>query len=141
MKSVFRVLILISAVLLLNACSSQASIEVSCDDFDQNSNQTGELAVPVGKEFTLTLCSNPTTGFQWSEEVKISDEGMIAQVNHVLVPPSGGEDDPPPGAAGEEVWTFKSLQAGKSTVSLEYSRPWEGGEKGTWTYVLTVEVK
>jgi outer membrane biogenesis lipoprotein LolB len=42
MKSVFRVLILISAVLLLNACSSQASIEVSCDDFDQNSNQTGK---------------------------------------------------------------------------------------------------
>jgi hypothetical protein len=25
--------------------------------------------------------------------------------------------------------------------TMEYSRPWEGGEKGEWTFTLTVIVK
>jgi len=45
------------------------------------------------------------------------------------------------GAPGEEVWTFKALKKGTSTIALEYSRPWEGGEKGEWTLNLTVIVK
>ena len=45
------------------------------------------------------------------------------------------------GTPGQEVWTFEALKKGSSTVSLEYDRPWEGGEKGEWTFELTVVVK
>jgi len=45
------------------------------------------------------------------------------------------------GAPGAQVWTFKALKKGATTVSLDYSRPWEGGEKGVWTFELTVTVK
>ena len=48
---------------------------------------------------------------------------------------------PPPGTAGQEIWTFKALRPGTSTISMDYSRPWEGGEKGEWTFKLTVVVK
>ena len=45
------------------------------------------------------------------------------------------------GGAGKEIWTFKALKKGTSTVSMEYSRPGEGGEKGHWTFVAAVIVK
>jgi inhibitor of cysteine peptidase len=138
MKSITLLVTLIVLVLLLTACTSKSPLEVSCDSFDKEPNQSGEVEVSAGEEFTLVLCSNPTTGFTWSQKADISDPSVVSQVNHVLVPPTG---DTPPGAASDEKWTFKALQAGNSTVSLEYSRNWEGGEKGVWTYQLNVVVK
>jgi len=48
---------------------------------------------------------------------------------------------PAPGTPGKEVWTFKTLKKGTTEVSMEYSRPWEGGEKAEWTFDLVVTVK
>jgi inhibitor of cysteine peptidase len=93
--------------------------------------------VSAGSSFTVTLCSNQTTGFQWSESAQISDQTVIRQTGHKFEPPKGGLV----GAAGQEVWTFEALKKGTSTISMEYSRPWEGGEKGTWKFNLTIVVK
>jgi len=120
--------------------SKQASVEVSCDDFYQQNHISKEVEVGVGGTLTVTLCSNPSTGFIWSETAQISDQSVLQQTDHRLVMP-GAEPPPPPGTAGQEVWTFSALNKGTSTVSMEYSRPWEGGEKGEWTFVLTVTVK
>jgi predicted secreted protein len=29
------------------------------------------------------------------------------------------------GAGGKEIWTFKALGSGKTTIDMEYVRPWE----------------
>jgi len=124
--------------------TEQASIEVSCNDFMETPNISRELEVAVGEVFTVTLCSNPTTGFQWSESVQISDPTVLEQVDHKFVAPEAkgkGNKPPAPGTPSQEIWTFKALKEGESTISMEYSRPWEGGEKGEWTFVLTVTVK
>lgn len=97
-----------------------------------------QINVTTGNTFTVTLCSNATTGFQWSESAQISDEAVVQQTGHEFVSP---ENKGLVGAPGEEVWTFKALKKGTSTIALEYSRPWEGGEKGEWTLNLTVIVK
>jgi len=131
--------------LCLFACSptsKQASPQVSCDDFYQQHHIRKEVEVTAGDSFTVTLCSNPTTGFLWSESAQISDQTILQQTNHEFVAPEAkGDRPPPPGSPGQEVWTFKALKEGKSTVSMEYSRPWEGGKKGEWTFNLTVVVK
>jgi inhibitor of cysteine peptidase len=44
------------------------------------------------------------------------------------------------GAAGKELWTFKALQDGTSTIRLEYIRPWEAGAPPAETFTLTVVV-
>ena len=129
--------------LFLFACApapKQVSVEVSCDDFYQQNHISNEVAVAVGGTVTVTLCSNPSTGFIWSETAQISDQSVLQQTDHKLVMPES-EPPPPPGTPGQEVWTFQALNKGTSTVSVEYSRPWEGGEKGEWTFVLTVTVK
>jgi len=130
---------MVAGSLLLLACSpasEQASVEVSCDDFMKDKHIAKEVQVPADGSLTVTLCSNPTTGFEW-ESAEITDQAVLQQTDHKFVPPEGDV----PGAAGQEVWTFKPLKKGTSTVSMEYSRPWEGGEKGEWTFNLTVVVK
>ena len=140
-------LILVCAVVAISLCllaclptSKQASVEVSCDDFMKQQHISQEAEVAVDGSLTVTLCSNPTTGFQWSESAQISDQTVLEQVDHKFVPPPE-RPEPVEGEAGKEVWTFKALKKGTTEVSLEYSRPWEGGEKATWTFVLTVTVK
>lgn len=116
----------------------EVSLEVSCEEFQSENHISHEIEVPVGGMLVVTLCSNPTTGFQWSETAEISDTAVLEQVSHEFIPPQGTAQT---GAAGKEVWTFKALSEGDSTVSFEYSRPWEGGEKGEWTFELAVEVE
>jgi inhibitor of cysteine peptidase len=45
------------------------------------------------------------------------------------------------GAPGKEIWTFKALKKGTSTISMEYSQPWPNGTKAAETFDLTVVVK
>ena len=133
--------ILISTLSLV-ACASaqrQVSIEVSCDDFMSENHISREVEVAVDGSLMITLCSNPTTGFEW-EPAEISNQTVLEQVDHNFIGPDS-EPPPPPGTPGQEVWTFDALSKGTSTVSIDYSRPWEGGEKGEWTFTLTVIVK
>ena len=133
-------LALFAMALSLLACSSalkQTSVTVAIDEFLKQNNISREIQVATNDTFTVTLGSNPTTGFNWVESAKISDQAVLQQLEHKYVPPQGSL----PGASGQEVWTFRALKAGKTTVSMDYSRPWEGGEKNVWTFTLTVSVK
>lgn len=136
-------LVLMCAVITLTlglcGCSSQSMVEITCDEFYKLQHQGIEVAVPVGESFKVTLCANPSTGFMWGEAT-IDDENALAQVAREYIAP-GGRRPPAPGTAGQEVWTFKALRPGQSTVSIEYGQPWEGGTKAEWTLDLTVTVK
>jgi len=98
------------------------------------------MSTVVGGELTVTLGSNPTTGFGWSEFAEISDETIVQQISHMYVG-KGYETPPPPGTSGEEVWIFKALQRGTTTIYLEYSRPWVEEEIGYWTVTITTTIR
>ncbi len=141
MKTKITLVLIIAAMsTLLLACSpgsNQASVQVSCDDFANSKQISKEVEVAVGDSFTVTLCSNPTTGFEW-ESAKISDQAVLQLLDQKFVSP---EKTGLVGAPGQEVLTLKALKKGTSSISMEYSRPWEGGEKAEWTFGLTVVVK
>ena len=144
-KSILTVAVL-STALLLAACAapaqpaSKAWVEVTCDEFYDNHHINQILEVKAGETFEVKLCSNPTTGFQWSEEAQISVPAVLKQEDHKFIGPES-EPPPPPGTPGQEIWTFQALKQGSSEISLEYSQPWEGGEKGEWTCTVNVVVK
>jgi len=128
--------------LLLGACSPAKTVEVACEDFSESKHVTRQVEVKVGEVLTVSLCSNRTTGFQWSEAARISDKAALRQTGHEFIEPGEENGDGPVvGAPGEERWTFEALRKGTSEVFVEYSRPWEGGEKGEWTFTLTVLVR
>ena len=145
MKSKLILTCIVAVVsLCLFACSptpKQVSVDVSLDDFRKEQQHISqEVEVAVDGSLTLSMYSNPTEGRQWSE-AQISDQTVLQQTDHKLVMPKP-ERPPPPGTGGQEVWTFKTLKKGMSTISMEYIHTWEGGEKEPMrTFVLTVTVK
>lgn len=116
---------------------AEVSLELSRDDFEGENQISRDTAVPVSGLFVLTLHSNPTTGFQWPEMAEVGDATVLEQLSHEFVAPEGGMI----GAAGKEIWTFKAIKEGTTTVFLAYSRPGQGGEQGEWTFELNVVVE
>ena len=130
---------LLALSLSMLACTSrEASLEISCDDFMMDQHFTWEVKVGTGDTVSITLCSNPTTGFRWSESAQIGNHNILKQTDHKYEP---AEEKNIVGGAGQEVWTLKALKEGTTTVSMEYSRPGEGGEKGHWTFTATITIE
>ncbi|MBI4321051.1 MAG: protease inhibitor I42 family protein [Chloroflexi bacterium] len=123
----------------LLACASspkQVAVEASCEELSGERTITRDVELAVGDSLTVTLCSNPTTGFQW-EPAQVTNAGVLRQTESRYVAPEANR----PGAAGRMLWAFKPLKPGNATVSLDYSRPWQGGEKAAWKFVLNVLIK
>ncbi len=119
---------------------------VCCDEFEAQNAVTGNITVPLGEQFVVTLCSNASTGYQWNEEVPFSVNGTVVQTSHEYIEPGSqekgqGQKQNQVGEAGLEQWTFETQTAGETVLYFEYSQPWEGGEKATWTLELTVIVQ
>jgi len=62
----------------------------------------------------------------------------VAQASREFV---GPEDTGMVGAGGTNVWVFDSKAAGTAIIKMSYGRPWEGGEKDTFTLTINVTVK
>jgi len=120
------------------------NIDVSCEDFWVNDSPIvikKDLSIDIGDSVAVVLCSNPTTGFEWGE-AQIKDSSILELVARSYEPGDGAKQNPPiPGSGGTEVLTFQAVDIGKSTVTMEYSQPWEDGQKANWTFVMTVTVK
>ena len=83
----------------------------------------------------LSLCSNPSTGYRWTDPV--SSNPTVASVGGWAY--VAAERDLP-GASGTEDLTIVAAAPGTAVISASYDQPWEGGAKGDWTVELTVEV-
>jgi inhibitor of cysteine peptidase len=139
----FAMALMLLVPVLALGCAPETKAEVpvtlTCDELSAQKNIVKDMDVQIGNKIIVTLCSNKTTGFSWTEKAQISDPQVIEQTAYNWVAPkdTGGRV----GVAGNEVWTFKALAAGKSTVYLQYSQPWTGGAKATWTFKLNLNVK
>jgi inhibitor of cysteine peptidase len=134
----FMVLIAVAAMasLVLSGCSPTGSSAPGAVSVDESSSGK-QVEIAAGGALTVTLESNATTGFQW-ELKSVGDPSVLqSQGGTYNAPEATGMV----GAGGEEVWTFKALKAGNSSLSMEYSQPWEGGTKAAQTFSLTVVVK
>jgi inhibitor of cysteine peptidase len=81
------------------------------------------IEATVGKSFTITLDSNPTTGYQW-QVARQMDTGMVELIDSQYIAPKTDLV----GAPGKEEWHFKAIKEGKAIISFEYVRPWEKDE-------------
>jgi predicted secreted protein len=151
----------IGILLLAGACGSSADISttnppnnqvppapnkylvtVSWEDFAKEAHILRQVEVKNGDVFTVALDSNATTGFSWTEQAKIADGNILKQTQHKYIAPRASDDTKPVvGMSGIEEWWFAAGQTGITTITMSYSRPWEGGEKAVRTFVLTVIVK
>jgi inhibitor of cysteine peptidase len=120
----------------LDNTTNSIRVELIDDELSAQKHITKDITIELSGSLIVTLASNPSTGFGWQEAV-IGDTAMMSQYSRQFV-------EPPmmmPGAAGKDVWTFKTLKAGTTTLAFGYSRPWQGGEQNEWTVTLNITVK
>jgi rhodanese-related sulfurtransferase len=92
---------------------------------------TGEV-VP-GQTVTVTLASNPTTGFRW----EAAQDSALFAVRDCYV--SRPQSAPVSGSGGWQTFVLTPTQAGTAQVSFTYVRPWEdGGAARELSYTFTV---
>ncbi len=128
------------APLLMAGCSGGSkTIEISLDEFAKQNNIVKNIDLALSGILTVKLGSNPTTGYSWSENATmLTAQKIIVQQSYEYVEPTSTGIV---GAGGTSVWTFKAVTAGVGNIQLSYSRPWEGGEKDTYTLTIKVTVK
>jgi len=129
-------LILTLAALSCVVTSRETYVEISCDDFMENPTSIrNDFEIEIGDKIYVELCSNPTTGFEWS--YNMSGDTVVKEEDHDFDEPEGDML----GAPGKETWTFEGVGQGTAEILMEYGQPWDGGIKGEWTYRITVTVE
>jgi len=96
----------------------------------------------AGKEFTLMLDANRTTGFAW-QLAKPLDETVVKKTRNIYqeaANPAGGAA-PRVGGGGKEAWTFKAVSPGNTVIEFKYVRPWEKDQAPAKTTRFQVVVK
>lgn len=82
---------------------------------EDNTSQT----VTLRKEFSVSLPSNPSTGYGW--KVAAYDREFLQLLrNHYQKP-----EQPRPGAGGQELFDFLPLKSGTTRIVFHYQRPFE----------------
>jgi len=107
----FTLICLVFLSVLLQACSTY-SIQIGPE---QNGST---VTLKEGENFTVTLPSNPSTGYSWQPEF---DAAFLSQV----VEAEFEAESSLAGAGGAEIFEFKAVQPGTTTLTLNYERPWE----------------
>jgi inhibitor of cysteine peptidase len=136
-------LYLMGAVLIASAvsgCSASApsakTIDVPMDQVMNQSAIARDATLAVGDTLKISLGSNHTTPYRWTDVAKIDDPAILSQASHQYLRP----DTDRMGAPGTEVWTFKALKAGTTTIFMGYVGI-VGGTAPTCTFTANVTVK
>jgi predicted secreted protein len=98
----------------------------------------GQVTVVLGRVFTVTLESNPSTGYRW--EWVDHQDSIVEQMGEAQFKPRETGDPPLVGAGGWESFDFKAVHPGQMTLKLVYRRPWEEGVEPLKTFSLQVTV-
>lgn len=103
-----------------------------------DSDNGGQVELKKGELLTVTLESNPSTGYAW--EVSQTDEAILMQKGKVeflqVTQPEGLV-----GAGGTETFRFEAVGVGQVSLTLIYHRSWEENVEPIQTYTLEVVVK
>lgn len=99
------------------------------------SSTTSSLRVPVGHTFPILLAANPSTGYQWELSTPVDPRFLVLLSNQYVPNPVSERV----GQGGHQVFTFQTLQAGMTSISLKYCRPWDAGDCAAFIF-YTVEI-
>ena len=115
MKNLF--ILLIVATLALTACGGKSTDMPQLEISDPGKS----IEVTAGNEFKIVIESNPSTGYQW-KVVGALDETIVQFVSNEY----RASEPVALGSGGSDVWVFRAIAAGKTTITLGHYPPGEG---------------
>jgi len=100
---------------------------------EQNGTQ---VTLQEGDLLFVSLTSNPSTGFSWGiTDVNGSVLFQVAEATYIAPEPT---DPPTEGASGKELFRFKALNSGTTSLKMVYKQPWSPDV--AQTFELAVDV-
>jgi len=106
--------VLFIAVLL---CGCAPAVQPPAPTPSTYSNSAQPITVPVGVSFTISVSSNPSTGYSWEAGF---DQSLLKLVKRYTPSESGMM-----GAGGVENFEFEGMKPGTSDIYLNYKRSFE----------------
>jgi predicted secreted protein len=134
-----RILVFVGALLCLSlppTWAGEGSLVPDEASIPGAPTETRLVTAAPGRTVSVSLDSNPSTGYRWR---------LAGPLNESIVKLAGSHYKPPvrqiPGAGGTETWRFNAVGRGKTSIVLEYVRPWEKKEAPARKTVVKVIVK
>ena len=102
-----------------------------------------KLEINQGGEIQLTLNDNASTGYRWS--LASLDPTLVELVSEEALanPREGGGSlglPPPVGSPGQVVYCFRALRPGRTEITLNYLRSWEGDRSTIDRFRLNLQI-
>jgi inhibitor of cysteine peptidase len=94
------------------------------------------LKAKSGKIIEVRLESNATTGYEWTVS-KQDEEALVMIAKPIFIAPK----DARAGAAGHQVFLFKTKKTGPTELQLIYARPFETGKPPVQTFNVTIDIQ
>jgi inhibitor of cysteine peptidase len=138
-----RICVVLLAITLLAGCATSTSTPTpSLPPTVETPNLLPDPTDPTqlilagpGETFDLLLPSNSSTGYHW-EIIPELDVNIVEFVEQDYIP----EEPVMPGSGGMDVWTFRAVSVGETTIVLGYYPPGNDTDPGeTVTFSIRVE--
>jgi inhibitor of cysteine peptidase len=126
--------VLLAASLVLVACDSSPEPTSTTVNLTAADNGTTRTLHPTDA-LVVTLDSNVTTGFRWELSGRPDTNVMSLEGSEYLAPSTSPGVV---GAGGQEVWRFRAVGEGTTTLELTYQRA--SGETSGQPFTITVRV-
>ena len=95
-----------------------------------------QIRVLAGKQFSITLIANHTTGYNW-RLAKPLDPAMLKQISNDYHAAASDAL----GAPGEEIWTFESVAKGTVALDFEYAHSFEKDAKPVKKAKFSIDIE
>lgn len=128
-----RTMFVMTFLLILALFSSCGTRGISLTETENGQ----QLNLAPEETLTVTLASNPTTGYSW--QVLEIDSAVLALDGDPEYRQSSGSEGLV-GSGGIETFHFKAAGSGETTLKLGYMRPWES-EPPVETFEIRVVVQ
>ena len=126
--TVLRLLLPLSLAMLA-ACSHRPSV------VELNSEGECPQRLQLGQSLTVTLPSNPTTGFRWT--IQDSAGGVLRALSPEVY---SSAESGVIGGGGQSTWRFQAFAAGQGRLRLTSQQPWEPEAEPTETFDCAITV-
>lgn len=100
-------------------------------------NNGDSINLKINDNLEIKLESNPTTGYSWFLSDKV-DSTIVSVTDPVFI--ESKKDKELVGAGGYEIFTIKGVSKGKTSIILNYQRPWEEEVEPIETFEITISV-
>ena len=143
-------ILLFAAAIIVAAVTACGSDTKNADDQDQTSagqvldlaeaDNGADFTVDVGDTITVVLVGNPTTGYEWAEDLSTEASALLKMVGEPMYDPDEVAEGMV-GTGGKFTVTFTAAVAGQAELKLKYWRSFEPDAAPMESFTANITVR